>query len=404
MAEFPEVYKVLISSPGDVNTERTEVEEAIKDLNENVFVNLGIRLEPIRWENNCYPSVGTDSQAVVNEQLGDDYSIFIGIFWKKHGTTTPRASSGTVDEFERAYARWHETRSPQIMFYFRTGPVLLHELDSTQLGLVNDFRERLRELGILFWDYHDEEHFAKLIRMQLPLAIMQLPGFASRMQSNQGRESVPATVNSVTTPTTKLCIDKNNEDAEEGFLDLIMAGDETFNDLTEIVNRINESIKALGGKVEARTKEIGNRSNDRMYMKQFGNRISEDLLNFTDRLELDTPQFAKLFSRGIDKYTRASTISIDFMGTNEQDLIGAAKTATALRASLRTAKEPMNHLRDVIANTPRLTTSLAQAKKHAVTALDIFISEMTTAIELTLEMEKVIEETIKNLRVKKSMN
>ena len=392
MAEVPEVYKVLIASPGDVGTERTEVEEAIKDLNKNVFGNLGIHLEPIRWENDCYPSVGTDSQAVVHEQLGDDYNVLIGIFWKKIGTPTPRAPSGTIDEFDRAYARWVNTKSPKIMFYFRRGPVNLDEVKWEELRPIEEFRERLRQTGVLFWDYNDEEHFAKLIKMHLNsviLEIMQSPGFIS----------VPtATINTHTTSYTELCINMNNEDEEEGFLDLIMAGDETFNDLTEIINRINESVTALGDKVKTRTEDVGNMPKDRKYMKQFSNRISEDLENFANRLEVDTPQFAKLFSTGIDKYTRAFTVSTDFKDTNEQDLIDSARIATEMKVSLQTAKEPMNYLRNVIADSPRLTTTLVQAKKHAVTALDMFISEITTAIELTLEMEKVIEETRKYLR------
>ena len=52
---------------------------------------------------NAYPGFGTDPQGVVNEEIGDDYEIFIGPLWSRFGTPTPRAFSGTQEEFERVY-------------------------------------------------------------------------------------------------------------------------------------------------------------------------------------------------------------------------------------------------------------------------------------------------------------
>jgi len=52
------------------------------------------------------------------------YDIFIGILWKKFGTLTGRACSGTEEEFNRAYERYKENPSKlRIMFYFKTAPL-----------------------------------------------------------------------------------------------------------------------------------------------------------------------------------------------------------------------------------------------------------------------------------------
>lgn len=391
MPEPAKVCQVLISSPGDVDAERYEVEQAIIELNEYGFENLGIHIEPIRWENNCYPSVGDDSQSVVSEQLGDDYEVFVGIFYKRFGTPTPRAPSGTVDEFERAYKRWLSTGSPQIMFYFRNGPVPLSEIDPLQLASINEFRERLKQLGVLFWNYTDQEHFAKLIRMQLPMMLY-------RQQNDRVHPCGPSVANSDIISTIDLGINKNNDRAEEGFLDLLTDGDETFEDMTEIVARISRSITSLGDKVRIRNEEYNTKYKDRKLMKQFGDRTAEDLKNFADRMDVDVPQFAKLFSKGIDKYTLAFAISTDFNDINEQHLNESIQSAIQLRTTIETTIKAVANLREVIAATPRLTTAFVQSRRHAITALDMLLREMETAIDLTSEMENVIKETIKHLK------
>lgn len=353
---------------------------------------MGICLEPIRWESHCYPSVGNDSQAVINEELGDEYDVFVGIFWKNSGTPTPRAQSGTIDEFEKAYARWSRTRkSPQIMIYFRDGPTSLSEVDENQLLLIRNFRERLKPMGVLFWPYKDEEDFSKLIRMHLLVAI-------SRLQINQGPESA---VNSCVPSTSEFGIDENNEGIEEGFLDLVEGGDETFEDLTEIMGRMSESIVVLGNKLEERSTEYVSGHQNKKTLRQLGDRTAGDLENFTTRMNTETPQFSRLFSNGIDKYTRAFTISTDFNDISEQYLTNSMKNVTVLRNSIETAKESVTKFRNTIATTPRLTTIFVKAKKHAVAAIDTLLSEMTTAINLTVEMEKVIEETSQNLKNRK---
>lgn len=65
--------------------------------------------------------MGEDSQDVVNRQIGD-FDLFVGVMWKRFGSPTKRAESGTEEEFERAYATYKEFGKPRIMFYFRTTP------------------------------------------------------------------------------------------------------------------------------------------------------------------------------------------------------------------------------------------------------------------------------------------
>jgi len=164
MAKQVSVLSVFVASPDDVSEEREALEQVIRELNHLWSTSKSIRLELIRWETHAYPSVGVDAQAVINEQIGDSYDIFIGILWKKFGTPTDRACSGTEEEFNRAYERYKENPSKlRIMFYFKTAPPAdLNEVDPIQWSLVKRFREQLGAIGSLYWNYRGKEDFSSL--------------------------------------------------------------------------------------------------------------------------------------------------------------------------------------------------------------------------------------------------
>jgi hypothetical protein len=114
----------------DVEDERGKLEDIIRELNESWSRMLDIRLDLVRWETHAYPGMGIDSQDVINEQIPDDYDLFVGIMWCRYGTPTGRAGSGTVEEFQRAKARYDENPSSvKLMMYFKDEPIPPSHLD-----------------------------------------------------------------------------------------------------------------------------------------------------------------------------------------------------------------------------------------------------------------------------------
>ena len=148
MARQEHVLSVFVASPGDVEAERGKLEDVIRELNHTWSRELGIRLDLVRWETHAYPSFGIDAQDVINEQIPDDYDLFVGIMWCRYGTPTGRAGSGTVEEFERAKARYDaDKNSVQLMVYFKDEPIPPSQLDPAQLAKVNAFRASLGDQG-----------------------------------------------------------------------------------------------------------------------------------------------------------------------------------------------------------------------------------------------------------------
>lgn len=73
------------------------MDRVVAELNRGIADERGLVVELIRWETHVRPVIGTDAQDVINRQIGVP-DVFIGIFWKRLGTPTPRAPSGTAEE------------------------------------------------------------------------------------------------------------------------------------------------------------------------------------------------------------------------------------------------------------------------------------------------------------------
>jgi hypothetical protein len=172
--------RIFIASPGDVSEERDIVSNVVIPEIQRIFGDnqlLGnkhqIELEAIRWETHAWPDVGDDAQDVINQEIGA-YDILVGIMWKRFGTPTKRAGSGTGEEFERAYEYFKAYKKPKIMFYFRTAPFYTTtSSELAQFQKVVKFRGKLEELGVLFWEYNSPLQFERNVREHLIRQIRQ---------------------------------------------------------------------------------------------------------------------------------------------------------------------------------------------------------------------------------------
>jgi hypothetical protein len=114
---------------------------------------------------------------VVNRQLSiAEYDIFIGIMWRRLGTPTKRAQSGTEEEFQAARESWRANRRPrEILFYFCQAPAGPPETEEDAEQLLNAirFRNELTREGLI-WEYPDHSAFADLVRPHLVQVISSI--------------------------------------------------------------------------------------------------------------------------------------------------------------------------------------------------------------------------------------
>ena len=177
------IFRVFLASPGDVPTERDALTRAIEEVNQTIAPNFKCRLEAVRWETHSTPDAGRPQQ-VINEQIGE-YDVFIGVMWRRFGTSTGLAGSGTEEEFRIAYKRWEKSHQLALMFYFCQAPFYPNTLDELdQMKRVLVFRQEL-EGKALTWSYEDHGSFEAIIRKHL---CMRLPTLAeSRAGTKKAR-------------------------------------------------------------------------------------------------------------------------------------------------------------------------------------------------------------------------
>lgn len=146
-----EKLDIFLASPGDVPKERLYVQEVVDELNRTIAPSKDIILQVVSWENDTYPGYGKDAQALINQQIAAmaKYSIFIGIMWNRLGTPTPRAESGTVEEFDLAATASLEHGQPDIFFYFCQAPSNLDTIEQVeQRKKVLLFKEHFEKNGM----------------------------------------------------------------------------------------------------------------------------------------------------------------------------------------------------------------------------------------------------------------
>jgi adenylate kinase family enzyme len=172
-----EGLRLVIASPGDVQRERDAVERVVAETNKGIGAELGYRLDVLRWETDAFPGFHLDGpQGLIDEVLDiTNCDILVGIFWKRFGTPTMGAESGTEHEIKTAYEAWRSTIVPRIMLYFNEEPYSLKAPDEAkQLLSVLKFRELASEWGGLYWTYNGLSEFEALLRQHLTGVLREL--------------------------------------------------------------------------------------------------------------------------------------------------------------------------------------------------------------------------------------
>jgi hypothetical protein len=200
----PRRMSVFVASPGDVADERNVVSLVVAEINRVLGEHLGFSIETVRWETDAHPGVGDDPQDVINRQIGV-YDVFVGIMWRRFGTPTKRAGSGTGEEFQRALAAFKKNGRPTIMFYFRNEPFYSTDQgDLKQFARVAKFQKDLRSLGVLYWSYRSPLEFERNVREHLMRHLLTASPNPATTTAGAGRRDPKATQSEKLFPTTSV--------------------------------------------------------------------------------------------------------------------------------------------------------------------------------------------------------
>ncbi len=388
MARQETILSVFVASPSDVDEERNRLEDVIRELNTAWARDLGIRLELIRWETHAYPSFGEDPQAVINEQIPQDFDLFIGLMWYRFGTPTGRAGSGTVEEFQRAKERYDANSDAlQLMIYFKDAPVPVppSQLDHKQLESVSKFRSSLGEEGVLYWSFQTTDEFEKLVRLHL----------TRHIQAWRSQAEIPQPLSApIEEKTTTEDSSDQDEDDEIGLLDLMEQFEDEFSTLEEITERIASATIEIGEKMNARTAETtefaaGPDAQNRKAAKRLVAKAAADMDQYVHRMESELPLFSQHLNAGLNALTRAAALSIE-LNIEDEGLEQAKDTVSGIREfrdTMSTVEGKIVIFREAIASLPRMTTVLNRSKRAMVNVIQRLIDEFRGAQVMAREAE-----------------
>ena len=376
------VIGVFLASPSDLEPERNRLEEVVEELNRTWGRSLSIRLDLVRWETHGYPGIGKDAQDVINQQLPDDYDIFVGLMWGRFGTPTGRAGSGTEEEYLRALERFRSNpEQMKVMFYFKDAPLSPSSIDPDQLKKVQSFRRSLGEAGTLHWSFTSMEDFASFLRIHLSRQVQELVG-------NQKQGPKLATI--------ALMDEATGKEDDAGLIDLFDLAEGYFADISQILGRMTADADTLASKITERGRDIASAVQraggnlDRHSAKALIDRAAEDMNRYVIRVRAELPLFRESLRKGADTAARASLMAAE-MNTDKTAARAAMVGLNGLAKTLVEVRETIGVFKSTVRAIPRMTSALNRAKRECAEVSDEIMESLAEGRSLLLEAAKSIE-------------
>ncbi len=367
MARQTHIFQIFVASPSDVAEERAILETVVTQLNQVWSSSLGIIFELLKWETNVHPSFSSDPQEAINKQIPLDYDVFIGILWGRVGTPTPRAESGTIEEFELAYSRFTSgENAPEIMLYFKDAPIAPSKIDPKQMEKLQSFRHSLSDKGGLYSVFEDQASFESSVRAHLS-AIAQK--FAAQLRNTLVAR---ATLQPVADQPPLIC----EEEDDYGYIDYIEMHESRQAEMIAAITAINEATVRIGELITQRTAEIQSGAPvDSKNARRFIKRAADDMNSYAESMKAQVAVLTTARQGAYAALSNALALHSDFAGEQE-DLRSLRNALRSLIDGTTTAREGMVGMRASTDGLPRISKELNQAKRAVVTQIDAFLSEI----------------------------
>ncbi len=392
MARHFRNYDVFISSPSDVAVERDIIQEAIEQINQVSGSREGFRLTPLRWEKDVSSQIGDHPQKIINEQIGDDYDIFIGVLCSRFGQETESYKSGTEEEFFRAFERLnHSEKKPEILFYFKDPRKSELAIDAEQFLSVSEFKKKIGSLGI-YEDFDSPDSLKTKVIAALIKAVDRLEKSAPDA-THIGELEEKSLISSGENAVLKI----SDFDEDVGVMDLtemVFDAIEVFSDNIELMSGATAK---LGERMRVRSDEInrlqstGDARKDQKNAKMVVEKVAAEMQRYCHTLDQSIPAARREFSTALRCMEHAVIISNQDGMSDPSEARKLAYELKSLRSIIGTVHEQTSGFRDTFAEWPRMTSKLNQAKRRTVNAINDFLeflSEATESIDATLNSLK----------------
>lgn len=377
-------YKIFLASPSDLYNERISIEEVIDELNLTFGKQHDIHLELLKWETHSAPAIAiSHPQEIINADIGHDYDLFIGLIWKKFGTPTNNANSGTEEEFLNAYNRFLETpNSLQVLFYFNTTPVSIDDINPEQLLKIKNFKNDIgKNKKVLYWEYQNFQQLSKFLRIHIPQRIMELRKF-HQLNYNVNKQN------------EILNVEILNE--EYGIIDYQEMIENNFQESTSSLSRITEATKWIGEQMDKKTSEmeamnISGNQISRKALKNYFVRTAKVMDNYADRIKPEIPIFKDYFEKGIDAMSNLINISRDDLSLEKNEIEETEQSLSELIDGMAHSIKGMESFLQSVTSLPRISKELNKAKLNVSIKLEELLDNLKISLSIAVELRKSIK-------------
>lgn len=400
---------IFVSGTSETDSERAALRRIVEELNPRLEKTHSVTLRVVGWPDDVRPGVNVDPQAEINRQCGATFDIYLGILGTRFGTPTPRAESGTEEEFRGAVTRFQaDSTLVRILFYFRKGSDDCFTLDLDQLQRVRRFRDALPSWGVLYRDFRDTAEFTRLVTDHLyDLVIDEWQGqqWSSVPGAHQGQPVVasgardlvstdPLAGQSASGNTVGEPLRSVEDDEELGLLEYVAGFHEAVAGITEIMGQMSQVTERIGGQFEARTVEANVIRQEHEKVKELGgSRAEQEFVGkareTADQAAADLDEFVadmtpsvglyRLHGRALFTNLRNALIAGSEFG-NDNDK-GNREALVTLIEALQRCREQLGSFQSIVSQVPALTGKFKRARKRAAVILGDLIAEMSFSID-----------------------
>lgn len=359
----------------------------------------GVVLDAITWKD-LIPGVGSDGQDVVSGQLADEaYDIYLGILGTRFGDPTPRAGSGTEEEFNQAYQRYcSDPPKVRILFYFKDSleqGVL--KLDPDQLRKVQAFRSKLEAGGVLHAQFTSSDGFLKLVKdhliglvtkqwdkgewrvlSSLPLPSPTLPDALIKLKAG---EVIPDDQDPTDTSAQMPGLD-----AAILAVESMKLAAEALGRMTELVENMNLTMQTETEKVQKITADAKPTSPQTMKLLIDG--FARDLHDFGVQLHREVAAFRSGAEAGLTATERVIDFQVEELHSDISSLREAYKGVLQYVGTIRRTRDLTQQFRDSIAELPSYTSALRRGKDQVVDTLDQFQASVAVVLNKLETIER----------------
>jgi uncharacterized protein DUF4062 len=425
----------FVSRTSESDAEKAALKRVVEQVNGMLEKTRNVTLRLIGWPDSIRPGVNTDPQMEITRQLNlEEYDIYVGILGSRFGTMTPRAGSGTQEEFENALSRFQrDTRSLRVLFYFNRALQDPFSVDLEQLQRVREFRDRLPALGVLFRDFKDTTEFVEMVTNHLYHLVIdewqdsawvaigldekQLAG-ETQYEPSPPLTSGPMSPHEIlsekaahaaTHPLSNNMGSESstadeNEDDELGLLDLMEEFHRAIGSLTVTMEQMGEHTAKIGERLQVAAGEatrlaeqhtqvehVGGSRAKQDYLaraKEVVNRAAGDLERYATDMSPVIIQF-RTENRAMFANLRQALVERKELNVSPEEVQKDREALVKFIELVETTREQATSFQSSIASMPALTGRFKRARKQTTGMLGDLIAEVSFLIE---EGRKILPE------------